>query len=121
VGQSLLAGCVGVDQAEARRGGVVGDRATEGGERSLEPLGPVPLALADARHRVERQRHAGIDGREEAFLLAAGEVLIEGRAGDAGQPQELRDRRLLVATLGDRDGGRRQQPFALVLRHQLRR
>ena len=93
-------------------------------ERDLEAagdlLGPGLLGVEQLVEDLRRRLHRLVEGGEEALLLA-GELLVEGREGDARRLGDQLDRGLLVAALGDQLRGRQQHPLALVLGDEVAR
>jgi hypothetical protein len=96
----------------------IGGEEDEGDvEPGADAAGPVLLSFggrADGGPEVLCDQGAG--GQEA--LRFAGEVVIEGAAGEVGGGDDPRDRRLVITAAGtdrDRRGG---ESFALVLRHE---
>ena len=106
------AGGAGVDDQRHRRVGLLGDEAEQLLEAEAEALAP---ALAVVGGRLEPLAQAGrgaVEGGQEAVFLVL-EVLVEGRAGDAGAVEHVLDADLAVAELRRGPQHRRQQALAL--------
>jgi len=106
---------VDLDDDRAAEGGLLG----QDGEERLDPGGDAGVRVAGHRLAADGLQDPAQDvgdarvvEREEAVLLP-GEVLVEGLARHAGQPDHVRDRRRPVPALRDGLGHRVEQAAAL--------
>jgi hypothetical protein len=84
--------------------------AADPGDRRAEPVGRgAPDLVLDRAHQ---PLHARVVGGQEARLLVR-EVLVEGLARHAGAVDDVGDRGVAVALLGDGDGDRLEHALAL--------
>ena len=104
---------VGLDQAHARRRGLLDDQPDEGLERQPGTVLDVALAAQLVGDRGDPGRHHLLLGGAEAVELVV-ELFVEGGAGDAGGAQQVLDRGGVVALLVAAGDERGEQTLALV-------
>ena len=119
-GADLPPGADRLDQAEAGQLRLAGEEAQHRRQRGAHLLRPLLEGAGGDDHCVANVLGHHLVGGEEALFLA-GEVLVEGAAGDRGRSGDVGDRGVVVALLGDGvdEGG--DDPLALVAGDELAR
>jgi hypothetical protein len=111
--QHARADAEGVDEHQVRGVALLGHDLREAAERGAQLLAPVIALAVGAGDAFGCHRGDHVIRGEEALFLAR-EQLVEAGERDARERDDLLDRDLLVAVLGDGGDHRALQPGALV-------